>query len=502
MGDSSIEVNRGQGEMGEMPRKQEVEWGGMEPAVEGAAAPVAGADSKGLDGSGTWDWRQIGRQVMDLPRSRVFRGSASNSTYSLMEYVAQPALMLVSAPYLVGRLGLDRYGIWMLVSSFAGTIGIFQIGLGDATIKYVSAYRGRGDREGVARIISGTLALSGLLGALPALVLFLAAPFLVHHVFRINPSDYREAIRGIQVGGLILWIQGIYQVFSNALKAYEEYGPPARISVLVKSATIAGAVGLVALGHGVVAILAATFAVISAGAWMQAVAMRRILQVSSFWPRFDRGTWREILGFGVYSWIQNAAGVAFGQADRLLIAMMLGTASLTYYTLCVQVAQQIHGLAVAAFGFLFPHISAKHEAGNRKGVRHVFRLALLMNVGLSLVLATPLVLMGRRLLTIWMGPAFAERSYLVLAVLAVGFFTLSINVVPHMTLLGLGRVRFLSVSNLIGGVCSLAGAALLIPAFGLAGAAAGRLLYGPVISANYWAVAKSLSQPTPVRGRE
>jgi len=40
MGDSSIEVNRGQGEMGEMPRKQEVDWGGMAPAVEGAAAPV------------------------------------------------------------------------------------------------------------------------------------------------------------------------------------------------------------------------------------------------------------------------------------------------------------------------------------------------------------------------------------------------------------------------------------------------------------------------------
>ncbi len=441
----------------------------------------------------SWDWQDIGRQVLSLRRSRIFHGTASNSFYSLIEYIAQPALMVISAPFLVGRLGLDRYGIWMLVSSFTGTVGIFQIGLGDATIKYVSAYRGRNDTPGVSRTISGTLALSGLLGALPALVLFLASPFLVHHVFRIDPGNHQEAIRAIQIGGLILWIQGIFQVFSNALKAYEEYGPPAKISVLVKSATIVGAVCLVFLGHGVVAILLVTVGVTLAGTYMQAAAARRVLQVSSFWPRLDRQAWREVLGFGVYSWIQGAASVAFSQADRLLIAMMLGTGSLTYYTLCVQVAQQIHGLAAAAFSFLFPHISANHEAGNKRGVRNAFRLAVLLNVGLSLALTAPLVLLGRRILTMWMGAEFAAHSYPVLIILAVGFCALSLNVVPHFTLLGLGKVRFLSVTNLTGGFISLLGAALLIPPFGLIGAAASRLLYGPAISVNYWKVGKSLS---------
>jgi O-antigen/teichoic acid export membrane protein len=443
----------------------------------------------------SWDWQHIGRQVLSLRHSRVFHGTASNSAYSLIEYIAQPALMLVSAPFLVGRLGLDRYGIWMLVSSFTGTVGIFQIGLGDATIKYVSAYKGRSDTAGVSRIISGTLALCGLLGALPALVLFLGAPFLVHHVFRINPSNYLEAIRAIQIGGLILWIQGIFQVFSNTLKAYEEYGPPAKISVLVKSATILGAMGLVFLGHGVVAILLATAGVTLAGTYMQAAAARKILQVSSLWPRLDRQAWREVLGFGVYSWIQSAAGVTFSQADRLLIAMMLGTSSLTYYTVCIQVAQQIHGLVGAAFSFLFPHISAKHEAGNGMGVRNAFRLAVLVNVGLSLALTTPLVLLGRRILTMWMGADFAAHSYVVLIILAVGFCALSLNVVPHFTLLGLGKVRFLSVTNLAGGIISLVAAALLILPFGLVGAAAGRLLYGPAISVNFWKVGKSLSEP-------
>jgi len=409
-----------------------------------------------------------------------------------MEYVTQPVLMILSAPFLLGRLGLDRYGIWMLVLSFAGTFGIFQLGLGDATIKYVSTYKGRNDTEGVSRVISGTLALSGLLGALPAIVMFIGAPFLVHHVFRIEASNYTEAIRAIQIGGLILWIQGINQVFSSTLKAWEEYGPPTKISVALKTATIVGAVCLAALGHGVVDILLTTAGVTIVATCLQAEAARKTLHLSSLWPRVDRQAWREVLGFGVYSWIQNAASAAFSQADRLLIAVMLGTAPLAYYTLCLQVTQQIHGLVAAAFSFLFPHISAKYEAGNRAGVKRAFRLATLVNVGLSLLMTIPLILFGGKFLTIWMGPEFASKAAHILMLLAIGFFTLSLNVVPHFTLLGLGKVRFLSITNTAGGVASVLGAALLIPPLGLIGAAAGRLFYGPVISVNFWKVEKNL----------
>jgi O-antigen/teichoic acid export membrane protein len=439
----------------------------------------------------SWNWQEIGKQVWDLPRSSVFRGTASNALYSLIEYSAQPALMVISAPYLVARLGLDQYGIWMLVSSFTGTIGIVQLGLGDATIKYISAYKARNDTLGVSRIISAILALSGLLAAFPALFLLAAAPLLVHHVFKIHPAHYVAAVRAIQIGGLILWVQCIYLVFANCLKACEKYGPPAKISVLVRSVTVVGAIYLVSLGYGVVYILLLSAAAALFGTGLLAFAVQRALDLPTLRPSFDRRTWKEIFGFGLYSWFQSGAGLAFSQADRFLIAITLGTTPLTYYTLCVQVAQQIHGLVGAAFSFLFPHISGKHEVANRNGVKNAFRLAVLVNLALSLLLTAPLVFWGRKLLTIWMGPTFAQNSYLVLIILALGFCLVSLNVVPHFTLLGLGKVRFLAITNVVGGVISLVSAALLIPPFGLIGAAAGRLFYGPIISLNYLKVSKA-----------
>lgn len=441
---------------------------------------------------GLWTWRGIGSRIAELRRSHAFRDSASNATYGVLEYITQPVLIVVSAPYLVSRLGFDQYGIWMLVNAFTGTMGIFHVGLGDATIKYVSAYRGRNDSAGVQRIVAGTLALSGILGGLAAAGLYFAAPLLVQHVFKISPAHYVETVQAIEVGALVLFLQAIYQVFASALKAYENYGPPTKIAVMVKSGTIAGAVVLVALGHGIVAILFLTAAFTLLGIIAQAFPVARIVGVRSFWPALDWESWKEVLGFGCYSWIQNAAGVAFSQADRLLIAAMLGTTPLAYYTLCVQIAQQVHGLASGAFGFLFPHISARERSGNRRTVRRVFRLAVGVNLVLAVMLALPLVVFGRELLRLWMGSAFAAHAYLVLAILAVAYCALSINVAPHFTLLGLGKVRFVSLMNVFGGLLSLCAAALLIPAFGLLGAAAGRLFYGPAISMNFLKVAKTL----------
>jgi O-antigen/teichoic acid export membrane protein len=237
----------------------------------------------------------------------------------------------------------------------------------------------------------------------------------------------------------------------------------------------------------------------------QAIAARRAVGSLNPFPTFGRNALVEVFSFGCFSWLQALAAVVFSYADRFLVAAILGTAPVAIYVLCVQATQPIHGLAAAAFNFVFPHISSRHEAGEIDGPRRVFRLALLSSVGLSLALAAPLVLSGKPLLTLWMGSQFATQSYLVLAVLAVAYTILAINIVPHYTLLALGSVRFVSVVNIAGGILSLVAAALLIPSFGLLGAAAGRLFYGPAVALNFLKIKADFTrialpreQPVPI----
>jgi O-antigen/teichoic acid export membrane protein len=219
---------------------------------------------------------------------------------------------------------------------------------------------------------------------------------------------------------------------------------------------------------------------------LQVSAVRNVCGPIVLLPKIDRDSMREILGFGVFSWMQALAGVIFYNADRLVVGAIMGTSALGIYAICIQATQPIHGITSAALNFVFPHISARHEAGETNSLRRVFRMATLTNIMFVAILAAPLILFGRPLLTLWMGPVFAQQGYIVLTYLAVANACLGASVAAHYILLALGQARFVASVNLLGGVLSLGCIALLIPYFGLAGAAMGRLLYAGAIALNFW----------------
>lgn len=444
-------------------------------------------------GSEAWTLQSVGETVATLRKSEIFRGGAANAGYSAAEYIVQPALLVVAAPFLVARLGLDQFGIWMLVSAIAGTVGVLSLGLGDATVKYVSAYRARQDVPGVARIFRAVLALSAAFGIVAALPVMLGARALVQYVFRIGSLDPTLATRAIQLGGVMLLLRSVDSVFVSLLRGHEDYVSAVRITVFVRVLTIAAAVVLAGFGFTVISILVASVGAILAGIVLLVVAAHRVLPGAPLWPSFDRKTWDEISHFGIFTWIQGVAAAVFNHADRLLIGALLGTAAVGVYSICVQATQPIHSLLAAGFNVLFPHLSSRRETGDARGSRRIYRLAVIANVFLSITLCLPFLLFGKWILTIWMGADFAAQAHTLLVLLAIAFALLSLNVTAHYTLLAFGRARFVAGINVFGGILSLGAAAALLPSLGLLGAAIGRGLYGVAALWSYPAVGRRLS---------
>lgn len=426
-----------------------------------------------------------GKKLHILRVSPNFRGSAGNAFYSVAEYIAQPLSMLVAAPFLVHKLGLQQYGIWMLVSAILGSMGILSTGFGDAAVKYVSAYRGQNNPVGVERTIRATLTINIFLGALFGLLVWLMAPYSTDHIFKIEPALQSASIEAIRISAIILIFRSVESVFVSALRAFERYGPPVKLNVFLRSIVVVSAVVLAAIGDGVVAIMTATLFWSVLVVALQAVVARRVIGKLTPLPTFDAAALGEVFHFGCFSWLQALAAVVFSYADRFMVAAILGAAPVAVYVLCVQVAQPIHGLAAAAFNFVFPHISSRRGAGETHGPRRVFRLSLLTSLLLSLVLALPLILFAEPFLNLWMGKQVAIEGHIVLALLAIAYALVAFNVVPHYALLAFGRVRLISGLNLGSGILLTLLMAFLVPTFGLTGAALGRIAYSLLLAIPY-----------------
>src|SRR6516225_4115657 len=118
----------------------------------------------------------------------IFGGVRRNIFYSLVDYVSQPGLMVLAAPTLLRHLGLEQYGVWMLVNSITATAYGLGGGFSEAATRYVSHYRGLGDGRGVARSMAAALLINCGLGLVLVLILLIAAPALIDHVFKVAPA--------------------------------------------------------------------------------------------------------------------------------------------------------------------------------------------------------------------------------------------------------------------------------------------------------------------------
>jgi NADH-quinone oxidoreductase subunit N len=142
--------------------------------------------------------------------------------------------------------------------------------------------------------------------------------------------------------------------------------------------------------------------------------------------RLDRWALRELSGFGLLRFLNQASGQVVFQLDRLLLAAFLPIRAVTLYSVPLTIAQKFTVIQFIFSGAFFPAASELHAIGDRERLRRLY----LASMKLSVVMVVPLVVLvagfAHAILSTWIGPAFAVASTNVLIVLAIayGFATL------------------------------------------------------------------------------
>jgi len=408
------------------------------------------------------------------------RRSLRNAAYNSADYLLLPVLWLISTPIFVSRLGIDRFGIWMLVNTIMGLSGVMAFGLTDATIKYVSKYRALGDEAGVVQVVRSTLTMYGLLGAVTAVTVFFIAPLLVNHVFKVEAQNTVLAISALQIGGMGIAVRFFDSVFQSAIYGYERYDLAARVTMITNSLTIGVNVILVLAGYGLIAVLVNTFGwIVASGCCKAWLAKNTVIKSLVIRPILDRATLKEIFSFGIYSWVQGIGGILLGQVDRLLVASLLGTTALSYYAICLQLAQQIHSLLARTISFVFPLASAIKETGNIDRLRRIYFKGLNFTTVAAIAIGLPLFMCSHGVLSLWMGQPFADETSSILRVLVFAMCILATSIVPYYYLNGTGYVRLNALFGLVSGSIVAVSGLLLIPWLGIIGAAWARTANTP-----------------------
>ena len=435
--------------------------------------------------------RRVRRFVVPRPRGLAaafarWRIRLGGSFWSIVEYAWFPFLMLATTPYFYRTLGPERFGQWALLSATIAFGVILSIGTGAATVRQVALRLARDDGPGVRLIVRSALGV-GLVGG-GAAALVVGAVFAFGGTMLLGKMAGGATLATGLTAAAIVAIEQLENVFTAALRGGERFRIIARIELVVRSLQVLAAAVAVWLVGTLAALFAALIAVALLRLAVKALVVGRWLDIGVARPSFV--LWRSVIGDARWGWLQGVGGMVFGMADRFIVGGVLGAAALAHYSVASQLTQPLHALAAAGTSVIFPKISAALARGDDARLR-----TLLGGAGALLLVATTLVAGAIwwwrvAILTAWLGPAAAAASAPTLGVLVWAFWLLALAVLPHYVLLGMGRMRFVALANLIAGGVTVTAMALVVRSHGIAGVASARLLYGGVLLLTFLPLAR------------
>jgi len=407
---------------------------------------------------------------METPLRLNRRWLVRNTALNLTGQVLSSLVAVVTIPYVVHRLGVERFGVLSIAWILLGYFSLFDLGLGRATTKHVAEALGKGDRETVPGIIWTSLSLQVLLGITGALALAALTPLLAGRVLNISPTVLPEARQACYLMSLGVPVVILSANLRGALEASQRFDlvnlvkiPASSLSVLMP------AVGLL-LGFGLPGIICLLLLSMTGSAIGYLFLCFRLYpgMKKRFSPRRDMR--HSLLRFGGWITVCNMLVPLLISADRFLLGVLVSVGAVGYYTAPYEMIARAQIIPGNIGVTLFPAFAAM-AASDMKAVGRLYAASLKYTLAIMSPIAFFVVLFARNILQVWLGREFAAKGTVVLQVLAIGVLINAIGQMPAHLLDGLGRPDLRAKIFLSYVVLYLGLAWLLISKAGIVGAA-------------------------------
>jgi O-antigen/teichoic acid export membrane protein len=417
-------------------------------------------------------------QVQMVARESV---APMRALWSALDAAAMPASTLATLAALVRALTPSDYGILVIAIAASGLSMAVNPAIAATTTKFVSELSGRPHPGG--RTVAGVITVSLMSVAVIDLVLLLGTTVFNRPLSSwIFGDDVRAQNLGLILflAVLAIAIQQIETVLAAAIRGMERFRRQALIEVFSRIALTAAVIYVAWHTRSLAAILIAQCAVYLASTLVRAIALCRLLPGGRLFELSARTEARTLFRYGGWMWLAALAGIAYTSADRIIIGRTLGATAAGQYNIYVQITQLIHFIPSSVFAFSFPAFSRLAALGgdHRLEIARTYRTYLFAIGTVALGIAAAVMLSWPHLLRIIVGAGFGDGRFGAPGLLTLNFLLLAFNVTPYYVLLALGQARTVAVVTTASMLAALLLMTILIPRFGLEGAALSRLAYG------------------------
>jgi O-antigen/teichoic acid export membrane protein len=425
-----------------------------------------------------------------ISRAHILRSVLSNWSYLIVSAI----VAFLITPFVLRHLGDSAYGIWALVLQLTGYMGVVDVGLRSALVRFVSSTHTTKDHDGLNRLLSGVIMIYGVMAPLSLILGGFLAVFALPHM-HTGPEMLRKAQITLCIAALIIACDFLFATFHASLAGLSRWHLINMLGIsgiLVRTGLI---VGFIKHGYGLVTLALIQLSVNVAIYVIEVVMVRNIIPEFRFiWEKPNMERLRPVLQHSWSSLLLSLANRINYQVDTIVIAIFLPIGEVTYYVIGLRLIEYLRDILNSTTMIAAPLVSSLHATGDSDRVVAMLVRGTKYSLFVAFLGIAGFLTMGTDFIGLWMGPRFTLLSGGVLIILTLGLLASCNQFASSHVLYGLGKHQINLNWTLVESVVNFGFSLLLVRRYGILGVAAGTTLANFLIRGWFYprAVLKSL----------
>lgn len=412
--------------------------------------------------------------------------AARSIAWNYAGYACQIAFNLGLTWYIVRKIAVVEYGLFLFVMSLSATLYLLDMGISSVLVQAYVEASSLGGKDRMNELLGAGFAALGALGAIGACILCGLALFLPGP-FQIPPAYLHEASLVFVVAALIVLVGLPTIAVEQVYQASHRFDRTNQVQLVTTIVLVALSILVLATGHGIVALALAQLVVSCIRLLILIAALPASVPGARLDPaRFKIGVLKPVLSLSKWAFLGNLSASLFDMLVWLILGSFSSMREAALFGLAGKPTKQLWNFVDRGANVTLPLLSKASAEGDSARLRQTY----LGTEKLVLGAILPFVVLGcvfaRPLILVWAGSQYAGAAvvmrWLLLAALAQALAYPS-----DLVLYARGEVKQAAKISAWSGAIGILAALLLVSRYGAAGLAAGIAVTQMVFNCGWFA---------------
>jgi O-antigen/teichoic acid export membrane protein len=385
-------------------------------------------------------------------------------------YLIPMAINIFSTPYVLGKLGEEAYGLQVLANVIIGYFIVADMGMDIPITQKIAGYHANSQQKILSQFLAATSKIYVIIGLCGGLLLIAFTNQLIS-LLTIPPLLQEEA-RAVFFLSAFGFLASIFNMWGKAVfNGIHRYDIANAISIFNNLFGIVLGIILISYGFGIVGFFFARILGFGMSNLLYALNIKKFINGFKIFPLVDLEIWTFLKKQIGYGFLLRLSGMIFSKMDQSLVSAWVGIAAVTVYSFPMLIATTLSGLIANVTHFAFPMVSAVSASSSGNELERFFYKITKFIVVFSTLSFLPFLVLGDKVLALWISPNIASQSTYVLKFLILGFYINScLNIGLNSFVAGLGWLKNLTIYSVCRAITLFGFFLILIRPFGIEGA--------------------------------